>query len=235
MDVRRTCTEFLEAASEFYKVSECGIRVLAARPLRVREHWSTELFGDYDPKTMLIRLWMRTAVRKEITSYGTFLSTLCHEFCHHLDFQRFGFSDSWHTRGFYERAAALYHYARGTPPKRLFWVPIVGGRCRIDRPRTNRGCLRRRCLPSRGRARPNRVPCASGAHVHSTTDAAHASNAPAHCAIPGARDLRSCCAIRVFGLPRGVHVLRERLDADIGRGFLPEGAALRRKAEPLRE
>lgn len=138
-DVRRTSTEFLEAASEFYKVSECGIRVLAARPLRVREHWSTELFGDYDPQTILIRLWMRTAVRKEITSYGTFLSTLCHEFCHHLDFQRFKFPDSWHTRGFYERAAVLYHHARGTPPKRLFWVPVSGGRWRIDWPRTNRG------------------------------------------------------------------------------------------------
>jgi len=65
---------------------------------------TTELFGDYAPETMLIRLWMRTTVRKEVTSFGTFLSTLCHEFCHHLDFQRFGLADSWHTRGFYERA-----------------------------------------------------------------------------------------------------------------------------------
>ena len=136
--VRRACAEFLGATSNFYKVPDCGIRVLAARPLRVRESWSSELFGDYNPETMLIRVWMRTAVRKEVTSFGTFLSTLCHEFCHHLDFQRFGFSDSWHTRGFYERAAALYHYARGTPRKRLFWVPVAGGRWRIDWPRTNR-------------------------------------------------------------------------------------------------
>jgi hypothetical protein len=88
-DVRRACTEFLAVASEFYKVPACGVRVLAARPLRVRESWTSELFGDYNPETMLIRAWMRTAIRKEITSYGTFLSTLCHEFCHHLDFQRF--------------------------------------------------------------------------------------------------------------------------------------------------
>jgi len=80
-DVRRTCVEFLDAASDFYRVHDCGVRVLAARPLRVRENWSSELFGDYTP--MLIRVWMRTAVRKEITSFGTFLSTLCHEFCHH--------------------------------------------------------------------------------------------------------------------------------------------------------
>jgi len=111
-DVRHACAEFLDAASKFYKVPECGIRVLAARPLRVRENWTSELFGDYSPQTMLIRVWMRTAVKKEITSFGTFLSTLCHEFCHHLDFQRFGFLDSWHTRSFYERVAALYHHAR---------------------------------------------------------------------------------------------------------------------------
>jgi hypothetical protein len=138
-DVRRPCAEFLAETSNFYQTPTCGIRVLAARPLRVRENWTIELFGDYHPESMLIRLWMRTAVRKEVTSFGTFLNTLCHEFCHHLDFHRFGFSDSWHTRGFYERTAALYHHARGTPPKRLFWAPVPGGRWRIDWPRTNRG------------------------------------------------------------------------------------------------
>ena len=138
-DVRRACAEFLAVVSEFYEVPPCGVRVLAARPLRVREHWTRELFGDYSPETMLIRVWMRTAVRKDITSSGTFLSTLCHEFCHHLDFQKFGFRDSWHTRGFYERAAALYHHARGTPLKKLFWMPMTGGRWRIDWQRTNRG------------------------------------------------------------------------------------------------
>jgi hypothetical protein len=107
--------------------------------LRVREHWATELFGDYNPQTMLIRVWMRTAVRKEVTSCGTFLSTLCHEFCHHLDYHKFEFADSWHTRGFYERAAVLYHHARTTPLKKLFWVPMAGGRWRIDWQRTNRG------------------------------------------------------------------------------------------------
>jgi len=139
VDVRRACAEFLAETSRFYQTPSCGIRVLAARPLRAREHWVMELFGDYHPETMLIRLWMRTAVRKEVTSFGTFLNTLCHEFCHHLDFHRFRFSDSWHTRGFYERTAALYHHARGTPPKRLFWAPVPGGRWRIDWPRTNRG------------------------------------------------------------------------------------------------
>lgn len=137
--VRRDCVNFLTEAAQFYRTPTCSIRVLAARPLRVRERGTTELFGGYDSESMLIRVWMRTAVRKEITSFGTFLSTLCHEFCHHLDFQKFGVENSWHTRGFYERTAALYHHARGTPPKRLFWVAVAGERWRIDWPRTNRG------------------------------------------------------------------------------------------------
>jgi hypothetical protein len=137
-DVRVACAEFLGTVADFYQVPPCPIRVLAARPRRVREYSTTELFGDYHPSTMLIRVWTKTAVRKEITSFGTFLSTLCHEFCHHLDFHRFGFRDSWHTRGFYERAGTLYHHAKGTPAKQLFWLPLTARRWRIDWPRTNR-------------------------------------------------------------------------------------------------
>ena len=137
--VRRACADLLSELSAFYKVPACDIRVLAARPLRVRESWTSELFGDYSPDVMLIRVWMRTAVREEVTSFGTFLSTLCHEFCHHLDFHKFRFADSWHTRGFYERAGMLYHCVRGTVPKSLFWTPVSGGRWRINWPRTNRG------------------------------------------------------------------------------------------------
>ncbi|HTS68966.1 MAG TPA: hypothetical protein VMO17_08270 [Terriglobia bacterium] len=134
------CAEFLISAANFYGVEKPGIRVLAARPVRVREGgWASELFGDYSPETLQIRVWMRTAVRKRVTSVGTFLSTLCHEFCHHLDYQHFKLKDSWHTRGFYERTAALYHHARGTPAKRLYWMPLSGGRWRIDWQRTQRG------------------------------------------------------------------------------------------------
>jgi len=137
-EVRLACTQFLRIAADFYAVPRCTVRVLAARPLRVREYSTTEIFGDYHPNTKAIRVWMRTAVRKEVTSFGTFLSTLCHEFCHHLDFHRFGFGNSWHTRGFYHRAGALYHHANGTPVKALVWIPIGHGRWRIDWQRTNR-------------------------------------------------------------------------------------------------
>jgi hypothetical protein len=40
---------------------------------------AAELFVyQFDKK--VIRVWMRTAVQKRVTSFGTFLSTLCHEF-----------------------------------------------------------------------------------------------------------------------------------------------------------
>jgi hypothetical protein len=90
--VTHTCQTFLALAADFYGVAPPTVRVLTSRPLRVYESgWSTELFGDYDPEKNLIRVWMRTAVRKHITSSGTFISTLCHEFCHQLDFSSTGF------------------------------------------------------------------------------------------------------------------------------------------------
>lgn len=135
----RPCSEFLAAASDFYGVKPPDVRILAARPLRVREGGSTELFADYWPETLLIRIWSRTAVRKQVTSFGTFLSTLCHEFCHHLDCQKLGFRKSPHTRGFYERTAVLYHHARGTPQKPLVWVRLPRGRWRIDWRKMSRG------------------------------------------------------------------------------------------------
>jgi len=136
--VRQACADFLTAAASFYGVQAPDVRALAARPLRVREGgWQVELFGDYSLRDASIRIWTRTAVRKQVTSFGTFLSTLCHEFCHHLDCQKFGFSRSPHTRGFYERAAVLYHHSRGTPVKKLFWTQLPGGRWQIDWARTN--------------------------------------------------------------------------------------------------
>ena len=138
--VRDACAAFLTVAAAFYGVPRSAVRVLAARPRRVYEGGGTiELFGDDTPATMRIRVWMRTAVRQHVTAFGTLFSTLCHECCHHLDAQRFGWHDSPHTRGFYARTATLYHHARGTPTKRLCWIRLPGERWRIDWRRTNHG------------------------------------------------------------------------------------------------
>jgi hypothetical protein len=131
--VLAACEEFLVRGSAFYGVRVPPISVLGARPKRVRRSGSTwELFADYHHATCEIRIWMRTAVRKAVTSPAGFISTLCHEFCHHLDRHHHGFPGTPHTRGFYERAGALYHHALETPRKALFWMKRSDGRQEID-------------------------------------------------------------------------------------------------------
>lgn len=132
-DVLRSCLTLAALAADAHGVRPPVLRVLAARPVRTRrDGGGYELFGDYDPQTTLIRVWMRTAVRRQVTTYGTFLSTLCHELCHHLDVQRLGFPSTPHTRGFYARVGCLYHHARGTPALPLRWIDRGEGRWRVD-------------------------------------------------------------------------------------------------------
>ena len=115
------------------------ISILGARPLEVTETTQMELFGDYHHDDMKIRLWMRTAVHKRATAFGTFLSTLCHELCHHHDVVGLDLPNTYHTRGFYTRAGLLYHDMRGTPAKTLVWDKRSHGRFAINWGKTMRG------------------------------------------------------------------------------------------------
>src|SRR5437667_12793569 len=46
-NVRQASQEFLETKSRFYVVPDCEIRVLAYRPVRVRDNWASELCVGY--------------------------------------------------------------------------------------------------------------------------------------------------------------------------------------------
>jgi hypothetical protein len=82
-------------------------RVLAVRP---SHHWG-ELHGLYNGasggRVALVSVWMRTARRHEVVRFRTFLRTLLHELCHHLDYELLGLPDSFHTDGFYRRESSL--------------------------------------------------------------------------------------------------------------------------------
>ena len=133
------CCAFAAEVARAHGVAAPPVTVLGVRPHRTADGRCTyEKFGDYDLRTAEIRLWTKTAMRHQVSAYGTFLATLCHEVCHHLDVVRLGLPGSPHTRGFYERAGLLYHHARGTPRKALVWVALPAGRYRIDWPRTMR-------------------------------------------------------------------------------------------------
>ncbi len=82
------------------------VEVLAVRPSR---DWG-ELHGLYTQdadEPARIRVWMRTARRADVVAFRTFLRTLLHELCHHLDFEVLGLDRSFHTEGFFRRESSL--------------------------------------------------------------------------------------------------------------------------------
>ncbi len=84
------------------------VRVLAQRP----SHDWGELHGLYEPagggKRARITVWMRTARHRRVVAPRTFLRTLLHELCHHLDYEHFELAESFHTQGFYRRESSLF-------------------------------------------------------------------------------------------------------------------------------
>ena len=85
------------------------IQVLAVRP---SDDWG-ELHGLYLPeeagRTAKIQLWMRTAKHKRVVAFKSYLRTLLHEICHHLDYELYKFPETFHTEGFYNRESSLFH------------------------------------------------------------------------------------------------------------------------------
>jgi hypothetical protein len=72
-----------------------------------------ELQGLYAPASGrgrdVITVWMLTLKRGQVVAYRTFLRTLLHELCHHLDYTLLRLRDSLHTQGFYQRESSLFH------------------------------------------------------------------------------------------------------------------------------
>jgi hypothetical protein len=105
-----------------------GVPGLSVKVAERRPSWRTgELHGLYQADEngrFRVSLWMRTAQRAQVVKFRTFLRTLLHELCHHLDYQRFRLADSFHTEGFYRRESSLLRQlhresAASSPPRRL--------------------------------------------------------------------------------------------------------------------
>jgi hypothetical protein len=93
----------------------------SVRERRPSNAWE-ELHGYYEPlareKTARITLYMRTAKRGQVVAFRTFLRTLLHELCHHLDYEYFDLPDSFHTEGFYQRESSLFYQIIGSTSSR---------------------------------------------------------------------------------------------------------------------
>jgi hypothetical protein len=89
-------------------VEDAQLAVLAVRPtLRDAElHGLYTRDGQRPPR---IQLWMRTVHYKRVVAFRTFLRTLLHEVCHHLDYTYLKLEDSFHTEGFFKRESSLFY------------------------------------------------------------------------------------------------------------------------------
>ena len=104
---RVTCSIVNEITTDL-QVASVLTRVLSVRPSNDRG----ELHGIYeadDRKKAKITLWMRTAKHKRVVAYRSFLRTILHELCHHLDYELLGLKDSLHTEGFFQRESSLFN------------------------------------------------------------------------------------------------------------------------------
>ncbi|MBI2087973.1 MAG: hypothetical protein HYT78_04420 [Deltaproteobacteria bacterium] len=110
---RLTSQKFISLLAKILKVPPVQVEVMAVRPSR---RWG-ELHGLYTPgrasAVATITVWMRTAQRRQVVAFRTFLRTLIHELCHHLDYELFRLPESFHTEGFYKRESSLVHQLMG--------------------------------------------------------------------------------------------------------------------------
>ncbi len=107
--VKRLCDDLANGICNNLDTPRVRIKVLARRP----SDSSSELHGLYQPaeagRTAEITVWMRTAQRRQVVAFRTFLRTLLHELCHHLDYELLRLEDTFHTEGFYKRESSLFY------------------------------------------------------------------------------------------------------------------------------
>jgi len=107
--VQTVAQEIADGICRALGVPPVAVRVERRRPpLR-----GGELQGLYESANGRTRprvtVWMLTAKRGQVVAYRTFLRTLLHELCHHLDYDLLRLRDSLHTQGFYQRESSLFH------------------------------------------------------------------------------------------------------------------------------
>jgi hypothetical protein len=112
---QREAQNLMNRLTDAFGVGRISVKVLERRP-----SWATgELHGLYEAGERgrhEISVWMRTAKRVQVVKFKTFLRTLLHELCHHLDYEHFRLAESYHTEGFYKRESSLLRQLYAPPP-----------------------------------------------------------------------------------------------------------------------
>ena len=105
--VQKATQALIDALVSGFAVPPVSVRVLAVRPSDLEG----ELHGLYEPDEELpkarISVWMRTAQKKQVVAFKSYVRTVIHEFLHHLDYEHFKLPETFHTEGFYKRESSL--------------------------------------------------------------------------------------------------------------------------------
>ena len=114
--VRAACQALVDALNAQLGTTQVVVKVLERRPANP----AYELQGLYEPDEVTggrarITVWMRTAKKENVVKFRTFLRTLLHEVCHHLDYELYRLAETFHTEGFYARESALMRELMGEP------------------------------------------------------------------------------------------------------------------------
>jgi len=112
--VERAAHRLANAICEQLGAPPVRVRVLAARPTGSYG----ELHGLYEPEPLPAKLtvWMRTAAKRRVVAFKSFLRTIVHELLHHLDYEHFRLDDSFHTEGFFQRESSVAKQLLGEAP-----------------------------------------------------------------------------------------------------------------------
>lgn len=111
--VERAAGELCDGVTDALNVEPVDCYVLASRP---RGRDGSELHGMYVPEedgSAHIEVWMRTAAHGRVVAFRTFLRTLVHELCHHLDYELLELEETFHTEGFFQRESSLVRQLLG--------------------------------------------------------------------------------------------------------------------------
>jgi hypothetical protein len=109
--VERTAQQLADGICARLGVPRVAVRVLAARPTGTYG----ELHGLYEPEPAPARvtIWMRTAAKRRVVAFKSFLRTLVHELLHHLDYELYELEETFHTEGFFSRESSIAHQLLG--------------------------------------------------------------------------------------------------------------------------
>jgi len=108
-EVARHASEICRLVCDGLEIETLIVKIKSRRPSRSTE----ELHGLYEwteGEIPVLTVWMKTAARGQVVAFKSFLRTVLHELCHHIDYTYLKLEDSFHTEGFFKRESFLYRH-----------------------------------------------------------------------------------------------------------------------------